>query len=145
MYPKPKHYTTTHGGNGDVLVVEDSGTVTHLEDDVCMVYGGNGADYGIAMDYAERIAALLNLARYVPTDNLVNGTLVLMTVNGEMVLGEREKVAADLSVMHERYGFDLSMNRAYFNTGECGRCGSTPGERDETCPDCTYPDGTPKF
>lgn len=25
--------------------------------------------------------------------------------------------------------------------GECGRCGSTPGERDETCPDCTDLDG----
>ena len=29
--------------------------------------------------------------------------------------------------------------------GECGRCGSLPGSRDETCPDCTNPDGTAKI
>ena len=29
--------------------------------------------------------------------------------------------------------------------GECGRCGSTPGRRDLTCPACTNPDGSDKF
>ena len=38
-----------------------------------------------------------------------------------------------------------AMTNAVDTDGECGRCGSTPGRRDLTCPECTYPDGSDKF
>lgn len=113
MNPMNLHYDTREPGDGEVLVVEDSGTVTSVEDDVCAVYGGNEADYDRAKDDAARIAALLNLARGISTQDLTNGTAVLLVTSA--ALGERELggYMAELSSLHERDGFSLSANRSY--------------------------------
>ena len=61
------HFIVNEPGDGDVLVSDVSGTNAPLEDDVCLVYGGNDGDYDRKLSDAERIAALLNSARGIPT------------------------------------------------------------------------------
>lgn len=41
--------------------------------------------------------------------------------------------------------FDRDALEELLSESTCQRCGSQPGDRDETCPNCTYVDGSPKF
>lgn len=71
-----KHYIVNEPGDGSIIVSDDSGTHTHLEDDICLVYGNNENDRDEAAWYAERIAKLLNIARGMDNDDLTGKTLV---------------------------------------------------------------------
>lgn len=69
-----RHFIVNEPGDGDILVSDDSGTVTTIEDDICRVYGGNDADHDRAVSDAQRIAAALNVVRGIPTFALTADT-----------------------------------------------------------------------